>query len=186
MNTSLACSKVSSNHTLGTASHYLPQYFAPMKTLNAFLLFLVLTSLAGCASRPITAIPKPSPSAQAEVVVFREYSFIAGAVSLTVGTGALAFATISNTEYVSVSLPTGEQDIFVQARTADPTRLRLTLQPSSRICLRTSASPSTLAKVLVPVTLMASGYHFYLDEVTCPTAEELAKYKQVLVTYSEN
>lgn len=151
-----------------------------------FLLILALTSLAGCASQPLTAVPKPPSDAQAEVVVFRESSFIAGAVSLAVGTGTSAFATIANSEYVSVSLPTGDQDIFVRARTADPTRIHLTLQPASRVCLRTSASPSTAAKVLVPVSLMASGYHFYLDEVPCPSAEEFAKYKRVFVTYAEN
>jgi hypothetical protein len=157
-----------------------------MKTAILFLFVLVLTLLAGCASLPLTTISKPSPTAQAEVVIFRESSFIAGAVSLAVGNGTSAFAYIANSEYVSVNLPTGEQDIFVQARTADPTRVRLILQPASRVCLRTSASPSTLAKVLVPVTLMATGYHFYLDEVTCPSAEELAKYKQVFITYAEN
>lgn len=147
---------------------------------------MALASLAGCASQPLTALPKPSPTAQAEVVIFRESSFIAGGVSLTVGTGISAFAYISNSEYVSVNLPTGEQEIFVRARSADPTRVRLTLQPSSRVCLRTSASHSTLTKVLVPVTLMASGYHFYLDEVPCPSAEELAKYKQVFVAYADH
>lgn len=157
-----------------------------MKIPTTYLLVTALASLAGCASQPLTAIRKPSPTAQAEVVVFRESSFIAGGVSLTVGTGSSAFASISNSEYVSVNLPTGEQDIFVQARTADPTRVRLALQAASRVCLRTSASPSTLAKVLVPVTLMASGYHFYLDAVPCPSAEELAKYKRVLVTYADN
>lgn len=157
-----------------------------MKIPTTCWLIIAFASLAGCASYPFTAIPMPSPTAQAEVVVFRESSFIAGGVSLTVGTGSSAFANISNSEYVSVNLPTGEQDIFVQARIANPTRVRLTLQPASRVCLRTIASPSTLAKVLVPVILMTTGYHFYLDEVPCPSAEELAKYKQVTVIYAVN
>lgn len=157
-----------------------------MNYRHALVLLLALASLAGCSSLPIVAIPKPSTMSQAEVVIFRESSFIAGGVSLAVGTGNTAFASISNSEYVSANLPAGEQDIFVQARTADPTRVRVTLQQGSRVCLRTSSSSSTLAKVVVPITLIATGYHFYLDEVLCPSAEELSKYKQVHVSYATN
>jgi uncharacterized protein YceK len=144
----------------------------------------VLSSLTGCSSVPVVAISKPSPNAQAEVLIFRDSAFIAGAVSLTVGTGDKAFAKISNSEYVSVYLPVGAQDIFVQARSADPTKVNLALQHGSRVCLRTSSSSSTLAKIALPVSLIATGYHFYLDEVPCPSAEELAKYLQVPVNYS--
>jgi H+/gluconate symporter-like permease len=157
-----------------------------MKIPTTCSLIISLASLAGCASYSYTAIPMPPPTDQAEVVVFREPSFIAAGVSLTVGTGSSAFAYIWNSEYVSVNLPTGEQEIFVQASIANPTRVRLTLQPESRICLRTVASPSTLAKVLVPVILMATGYGFFLDEVPCPSAEDLAKFKQVTVNYAVN
>jgi hypothetical protein len=145
---------------------------------------LGLLLLGGCSSQPIVAIPKPSETAQAEVVIFRESSFIAGGVSLAVGIGSTAFASLSNSDYVSVNLPSGEQEIFVQARKADPTKLKLRLQSGSRLCLRTSASPSTFAKVAVPIALIATGYHFYLDEVPCPSVEELSKYKQVPITYT--
>ena len=157
-----------------------------MKYLHALFLLFSLALLVGCSSQPIVAIRKPSPTAQAEVVVFRESSFIAGGVSLAVGTGTTAFASISNSEYVSANLPAGKQDIFVQARTADPTRIPLTLQNGSRVCLRTSSSPSTLAKVAIPITLIFTGYHFYLDEVPCPSTDELSKYKQVPVNYVTN
>lgn len=157
-----------------------------MKNIRRILTLSFLTSLVGCSSLPIVAISKPSPLAQGEVLIFRESSFIAGGVSLVVGTGTKAFASIDNSEYVTANLSAGEQDIFVQARTADPTRLRLTLRNGSRICLRTSSSPSTLAKVAIPITLMITGYHFYLDEVSCPSTEVLSKYKQVPVTYATN
>lgn len=145
---------------------------------------LVAASLVACASQPIVAIPKPSPSAQGEILVFRESSFIAGGVSLAVGTDGAAFASLSNSEYAIANLSSGEREIFVQARTAEPTRLQFKLQHGSRICLRTSASPGTFAKAAVPIALIATGYHFYLDKVPCPSAEELAKYKSVPVTYA--
>ncbi len=146
------------------------------------ILAATLVSLAGC-SLPVVAIAKPSPTAQAEVIVFRESSFIAAGVSLTVGAGNVAFARISNSEYVSANLPAGEQDIFVQARSAEPTIVHLSLKHGSRVCLRTTSSSDTVAKVFVPITLMATGYHFDLDEVPCPSADGFAKYTQVPVNY---
>lgn len=52
---------------------------------------------------------------------------------------------------------------------------RLNITQGAAVCLRTSSSPSTYANVLLPITLIATGYHFYLDPVSCPNAEELAK-----------
>lgn len=109
---------------------------------------------------------------------------MAGGVSLAVGTGGSAFASLSNSDYVIADISPGEREIFVQARTAEPTKIQVKLKHGSRVCLRTSASPGTLAKVAVPITLILTGYHFYLDEVPCPSAEELAKYKLVPVSYA--
>jgi hypothetical protein len=77
----------------------------------------------------------------------------------------------------------GRQEFFVQARSAEPTTLLVNVQTTSPVCLRTRASSSTYAKAIVPIALMATGYHFHLDEVPCPSKEELAKYKDVAVTY---
>lgn len=155
-----------------------------MKTVALAPVALALALLAGCASVPVVPLPRPADSARSEVLIYRESSFIASGVGLTVGTGAQAFAVLANSEYVQVSLPAGTQDIYVQARTAKPTRVALNLSHGARACLRTSASPSTAAKVLVPITLIATGYHFYLDEVPCPSADMLAKYKVVPVSYA--
>jgi len=155
-----------------------------MSLLRVSCIAFTAAVLVGCASQPVVAIPKPSPSARAEVLVFRESSFIAGGVSLAVGTNGAAFASLSNSDYVVADMSPGEQEIFVQARTAEPTRVKVKLQHGSRTCLRTSASPSTVAKVAVPIALIATGYHFYLDEVPCPSPAELAKYKLLSVSYA--
>lgn len=157
-----------------------------MKFLKVSCVTLAAALLVGCAGQMVVAIPKPLPSARAEVLVFRDSSFIAGGVSLAVGTGGTAFASLSNSDYVIAEFSPGERDVFVQARTANPTKLQVKLQHGSRVCLRTSASPSTLAKVAVPFALIATGYHFYLDEVHCPTVAELAKYKLIAVPYAPN
>ena len=155
-----------------------------MRFARVFGTSIAIALLAGCASQPMVAIQKPYPSARAEVLIFRESSFIAGGVSLAVGTGGAAFAALSNSDYVIAEFPPGEREVFVQARTAKPTQVQVKLQHGSRVCLRTSASPSTLAKVAVPVALIATGYHFYLDEVPCPPPEGLSKYRLIPVSYA--
>ena len=144
---------------------------------------LLAAALAGCASVPIAPLPSVPPGASSEVVVYRESAFAAGGVGLAVGSSGHAFAVLANAEKVRARMPPGEHEIFVQARSAEPTRQRVKLSPGRTVCLRTSASPSTLAKVLVPITLIATGYHFYLYEVPCPPESELGKYKDIPVTY---
>lgn len=83
-------------------------------------------------------------------------------------------------------LPPGQHEIFVRARSAEPTRLQITLSRNAQVCLRTSSSPTTLAKTFVPVSLIVSGYHFYLDEMPCPSDQALDTFKLVPVNYTEN
>jgi hypothetical protein len=151
--------------------------------LYTFLIAVCLLALSGCASTPISPILRPTADNRAELVVFRESAFSAGGVALTVGVGNKGFANIGNSERVRVQLPAGEHDVFVQARSADPTRLRVSLKRDSLVCLRTSSSPGTYAKAAVPIVLIITGYHFYLDEVPCPASDELGKYKDVGVEY---
>ena len=139
--------------------------------------------LVGCASAPVTPLSRTSADSQGEVIIYREYAFAAGGVGLAVGTKNAVFANINNDEKVRALLPVGAQELFVQARSAEPTKLTVNVQKSSPVCLRTSASPNTYAKVAIPITLIVTGYHFYLDEVPCPSSEVLGKYKDVVVTY---
>lgn len=149
----------------------------------ASIIVTAVVTLAGCASAPLMPLTRPNVDSQGEIVVFREYAFAAGGVGLTVGANNAAFASLGNTEKVRAFLPLGSHDLFVQARAAEPTTLKVNIQPGSLVCLRASANPSTYAKVVIPITLMVTGYHFYLDEVACPSTQELAKYKDVQVTY---
>lgn len=153
------------------------------KIILSSALVISLLLLAGCASNPIFPLAKPSQSQQAEVIVFRESAFAAGGVTLTVGANGKAFANLSNSDKVRALLPAGDHEIFVQARSAEPTRVTISLTTGSLVCLRTSSSPSTYAKVIIPITLIATGYHFYLDQVPCPPDAELAKFTNVAVTY---
>jgi hypothetical protein len=147
------------------------------------LIVVVAILTSACASAPVVPLPRPAADAQGEVIVFREPAFAAGGVALSVGSGTRVFASLSNSEKVRAAFPSGEHEIYVQARSAEPTRVRVTVRNGAAVCLRTSSSPSTYAKVVVPIVLMVTGYHFYLDELPCPTAEELSKYKDAPVSY---
>jgi hypothetical protein len=144
---------------------------------------LMAVVLSACASAPVKPLPRPAAAEQGDVIVYRESAFAAGGVALSVGAGDSAFASISNSEKARATFSVGDQVIYVQARSAEPTKLKVTVRKGTAVCLRTSASPSTYAKAAVPIVLMVTGYHFYLDELPCPPAEELAKYKDVPVAY---
>ena len=150
---------------------------------RAIALLLAVPLLASCASAPVLSLPRPPTDAQGRIIVFRESSFIAGSVSLAVGVNSQAFALVSNSEKVSAVLPVGRHEVFVQARSAEPTRVRVNVASGSTVCLRTIARSSTLVRVLVPITLMASGYEFLLEEVKCPSTDQLTRFKDVVVTY---
>ncbi len=151
--------------------------------LSTITVLVIAALLTACASTPTLPLARPSTQQQAEVVVYRESSFIAGGVSLTVGVNGKAIANISNSDKIRALLPAGEHEIFVQARSATPTKVKIQLDPGATVCLRTSSSASTLAKVAVPITLIASGYYFYLDQISCPAKADLDKYKEVPVAY---
>lgn len=154
-----------------------------MRKFTFLLLFAAGFLIAGCTSNPVFPLAKPSKELQAEVVVFRESAFAAGGVAATIGVDGKPFVNLSNDEKARVVLSAGEHEIYVQARSAEATRLRVSLAKGETICLRTSASPSTYAKVVIPITLIATGYHFYLDKVPCPSDDVIAKYKNVAVAY---
>ena len=154
-----------------------------MQGLSPCLLLAAGFLSTGCASNSVFPLARPSKDLQAEVVVFRESAFAAGGVPLTVGVDGKAFANIGNDEKVRVLLPVGEREVFVQARSAEPTRLKVSLAKGATICLRTSSNSDTYAKAVVPITLMATGYHFYLDQVPCPADDVMARYRDVAVTY---
>ena len=153
--------------------------------LRSLPLLIMVIALAGCASTPISPLTRPSPEMQGEVIIFRESAFAAGGASLKVGTGTSVFATLNNTEKVRAMFPAGEHEFFVQARNGNPTRIRVTVEQMAPVCLRTSANPSAYIKAAVPIILALTGYDFYLDQVACPPPGELAKYKDVSVTYQE-
>jgi hypothetical protein len=151
--------------------------------LASIAILLGVALLSGCASNPTFPLSRPSPTEQTELIVYRESSFIASGVAVTVGVDGKAFANVSNGDKVRVLLPTGEREIYVQARSATPSKVKLRLTPAATVCLRTSSSAGTLAKVIIPITLIVTGYHFYLDEVPCPERAELDKYKDTPVAY---
>lgn len=159
-------------------------FLRPLATHARILsLLAVAGALVGCASTPVSPLASPSVDTRGEVVVFREWAFAAGGVSLMVGAGDDTFASLKNSEKVRAWFPEGSHVIFVRAGRAEPTRVRIDVRRGGKVCLRTSSSPSTYAKVVVPIALMVSGYHFYLDEVPCPADERLAQYKDASVAY---
>jgi hypothetical protein len=153
-----------------------------MKVLPLVVVFAVL--LAGCASAPHVKPPLPEASNRSEVVILRDRALNAGGVGLTFGVDEQAYLTLSNGDYASVYVTPGTHRFFVQARSADPAVLSVDLKAGERRCLRTVADVANLGRAVVPLALMTMGYSFLLDEVKCPSNEELAKRPRVDVEYN--
>ena len=156
-----------------------------MPHLRNFTLVMLCAFVAACASTPLKPLPVPVAGESGAAVIFRESAFAAGGVGLAVGVDDAGFAMLNNAQRVTARLTAGTQEFFVQARSAEPTRLKVTIKKGEVVCLRTSSSPDTYAKVAVPLVLIITGYHFYLDEVPCPSEAELAKYKEVAPVYEK-
>jgi hypothetical protein len=153
--------------------------------MSKFVLLALLSfALAGCASPPVSKLQLPDPTTRAEVLVFREYTFNAGGVTLAFGANNNALVKLENSEFASILLAPGTYNFFVQARTAKPTVATTTLKAGDRKCLRAVADPGNLTRVIVPFLMMSTGYLFLLNEVRCPSNAELAKYSRVNVDYT--
>ena len=147
------------------------------------LLLPITLALFACASVPVQPLMRPAADQQGEVVVYRESAFAAGAVGLAVGVDGKPVAVLENTEKVRLLLPAGPHSLYVQARSANPTQVTVQVAPGATVCLRTGANSNTYLKIIVPMTLITSGYNFHLDPVRCPSQEELATYKDIPVSY---
>ena len=132
---------------------------------------------------PIGRLKQTDPENRAEIVIYRESSFNAGGVSLAVGIDGQAFATLGNSDYAAMFVRPGTYNFFVRARTAEPTTLKLEAKAGERRCLKTVADSTNVAKILIPIVLMASGYNFTLEEVKCQSESELAKLTRINVEY---
>ena len=153
--------------------------------MRTALYALVMTAaLTGCASAPIVNPPLPDAANRAEVLVLRERAFNAGGVGLAFGVEARAHVTLGNGDYTSLFVAPGTHRFFVQARSAEPGVVSLTLKPGEKRCLRTSPDVGNLARTALPIAMMATGYLFGVEERPCPTPEELSKYSRVEVEYA--
>ena len=121
-----------------------------MKTRAYFLLSIAVLVTAGCSSLPLSPLPSPDTSSRAEVLIYRAYAFNAGGVSLSVGIDGAAFAILGNSEYVTAWVAAGKHQVFVQARSADPTTLTVDARPRERVCLKTEADPATWERCCFP------------------------------------
>lgn len=145
---------------------------------------LAAAVLWGCAAVPVEPLPALSEGASAELLVYRTPSFVAGGVTAAVGSAGKAFAHLDNADYVVARLAPGDREVFVQARSAKPTLLRLSLRAGARTCVRVAPDFSAQAKAMSAGALTSTGYAFVADTVACPTAAGLAGYKAKEVRYA--
>lgn len=139
--------------------------------------------LSGCAPAHLTTLKKPPDSAKAEVLVYREAAFNAGAGSMIVGTNDQDIVELYGDRYATIQLPAGEHTFFARAIGGDqPFKLTVSLKPNELTCIKGIPNPANLAKALVPIAFYL-GNTFLLEPTSCPSKKELAKFELVPVKY---
>jgi hypothetical protein len=139
--------------------------------------------LAACTPAHLTPLKAPTASERAELLVYRESAFNAGGVGLIFGADGQDYTALGNSQYAQVYLTPGPYQFFARSTQGDrPYVLPLNMATSQRICLKAYANPANLAKAVLPLAYYF-GHTFLLEQVACPTAEELAKYSQEPVEY---
>lgn len=139
--------------------------------------------LAGCTPVKLTRLQAPEESQRSEVLVFRESSFNAGGIGMVFGSDGNDYVSLSNDQYAQLQFRPGSYNFFVRSTQGDkPFVLPMALGARESRCLKAYANPANLGKAVLPVAYLL-GNTFLLEQVNCPTKEELAKYGAVAVEY---
>ena len=154
-----------------------------MKTQLLLTSATTLTLLAGCAPAHLTTLKKPQSTEQAEVLVYRESAFNAAAGSMIVGTDESDIVELYGDRFATILLPAGEHTFFARANGGDkPFKYKVSVAANQRTCIKGSPNPANYAKAFLPLSYYF-GNTFLLEQTTCPSKEELAKFEQVSIDY---
>ena len=129
--------------------------------------------LASCATAPIAPLPLPDESDRAELLIFRPFVLFGAAVPVPVGLGpgTDVFVSLQSSEYVVAAVSARTSAIAVRNSYPEQSALELNLVAGDRTCIRVWV----LGSLILPVNC--------LQTVSCPSAAELAMYKQVSIEY---
>ncbi len=156
--------------------------------MKAMFVALVVSSLLAGACTPanLTRLRMPVESQRAEVLIYRESSVLASLGGLIFGANRQDYVILSNGSYAQIYLSPNTYEFFVRSTGADqPYVLGITLSANTRKCLKGYPNPSNILKSLLFIPAYYMGNTFLLEEVACPSSEELPKYSKVAVQYVE-
>jgi len=169
-----------------------------MRSSCAVILLLQVLAV-GCTPTParLTPLKVSDETQRSEVIVYRESAFNWATRKLVFGADGEDYVTLRNADYAQLYLSPKMYQFFVRSEYADrPYVLTATLNANDRKCMKAYANPAnwgTLPQVVdfvLPLPLVGTwvtfaGNRFLLEEVTCPSPEDLAKYSKVEVQYRE-
>ncbi len=154
-----------------------------MKLKSTASIVAICALFSGCAPAHLTTLKKPQDSVKAEVLVFREAAFNAGAGAMIVGINDQDIVELYGDRYATMQLSEGTHTFFARAMGGDqPFKLSVSLKSNEMTCIKGYPNSANLAKALVPMAFYF-GNTFLLETTACPPKEELAKFALVPVGY---
>lgn len=140
---------------------------------------IALAVIQGCSPAQITPIPNSADVADAQVLIYRESAFNAAGVPMIIGEDKSDYKQLWNEDYVELIFDEGSHVLYVRSNQADvPFRLPVELKQEGKKCLKGYANPSNWMKVFFPPAYFM-GNTFLLEEVPCPSGEELSSFELV-------
>lgn len=166
-----------------------------MRSSCAVILLLQVLAVGCTTPAKLTPLKVSDETQRSEVIVYRESALNWYGWNLVFGADGEDYVTLRNADYAQLYLSPKTYQFFARSEyPARPYVLTATLNANDRKCMRAYANPSNPVKavlggtiILAPVGLawLFMGNDFLLEEVTCPSPEELAKYTKVEVQYRE-
>ncbi|WP_339676512.1 hypothetical protein [uncultured Zhongshania sp.] len=142
------------------------------------LLILSLVALSGCTTLSKDYVLVTEGNDTSQLLVYRESSYQAGAVSLYVGEGDKYFLKLRNDQYSVIEINSGNHILQAKADASPASILEITLPPGETKCVASKPNQEMLGAVMIPIiaNMVPS---FLLEEKACPTPEILAGMENV-------
>ena len=143
------------------------------------IVFLAFFLATGCTSvsKNVELVTKNNEEI-ADLLVYRESAFQAGAVSLYIGKNDEYFLELANDEYGQVKIDAGKYVIQAKASGSPSSEIAIELKTNQTICLASKPNPEMLGAIAIPLVANMVPT-FVLEQVTCPSEEVLNKFKRV-------
>ena len=152
--------------------------YKPKEALVKYLSLLLLIGVSGCTTIHKDIQHVTNTQTSAELIVYRESGFMAGAVDAMFGENDKYFMELANGEFARFLIDSGKHTFQVDVDGAPEFELKVTLNPNSTTCIKVESNPKLAGTALIPLVANLNP-NFVMSEVDCPEQSYLKGYQLV-------